>query len=335
MNHIHAYAADAANADLKPYSYDPGALAADQVEVDVLACGLCHSDISMIDNQWGMSRYPLVAGHEVIGRINSVGDNVKHLEIGQTVGIGWMAHSCMTCQPCVSGHQHHCKTSQGTITGRHGGFADKIRADALWAIPLPDKLEPERAGPLFCGGITVFSPFVTYGIKPTDKVAVIGIGGLGHLALQFAKAWGCEVTAFTSSLDKRDVLKKLGAHHVVNSRDNDAIKNIKGKFDFILSTVNVNLPWYIYLSTLAPEGRLVTVGVVAEPMPIPAFSLISGQKLVGGSDTGSPAMIATMLEFCGRHNIAPQVEMFDMKDINEAIARLKSGKARYRVVLKN
>jgi len=313
--------------------YSPGALKDDQVEIDIMACGLCHSDLSMIDNAWNISQYPLVGGHEIVGKISAIGSNVKHLKVGQTVGAGWISSSCTTCGSCVGGDHHHCRQAWPTIIGRQGGFADKVRVQSLWALPLPDGIDPKKAGPLFCGGITVFSPFIAYDVKPTDKVAVIGIGGLGHLALQFAKAWGCEVTAFTSSQDKTDELRELGAHHVVNSRDENAVKALKGNFDLVLSTVNVNLPWHHYMSALAPKGRLVHVGIVDEPISTRAMSLIAGQKSMGGSDTGSPGTMAKMLEFAARHNIEPQVEYFDMSDINDAIAHLKSGKARYRVVL--
>lgn len=335
MGTISAYSASAAGAQLEKIEYDPGELASDQVEIDVVACGLCHSDLSMIENEWGFARYPLVAGHEVVGRIRKLGTGVTHLEEGQMVGVGWLSQSCLTCAQCSQGSHHHCRKARPTIVGRYGGFADKVRAQAAWAIPLPDGLDPKAVGPLFCGGITVFAPMLDYGLLPIHKVAVIGIGGLGHLALKFAKAWGCEVTAFTSSADKTDELKELGAHYVVNSKDNDAIAALKGRFDMIISTVNVNLPWFNYMAALAPRGKLVQVGIVTEPMPIHSMSLVAGQKSVGGSDTGSPSTIATMLEFCARHTIEPQVEYFEMSDINDAIARLKSGKARYRIVLTN
>lgn len=334
MTTVNAYAAMQAGEDLKPYEYELGDLEAGQIDVDVIACGLCHSDLSMINNDWRNSSYPLVPGHEVIGKVSAVGPNVRHLEVGQTVGVGWMSGSCLTCHTCMSGSHHHCGSAQGTIIGRHGGFADKIRAQAAFAVALPDGLDPTTAGPLFCGGVTVFSPIVDYDIKPTDKVGVIGIGGLGHLALQFLNAWGCEVTAFTTSDDKREELKELGAHNVVNTRDEDALKKLRGQFDAVISTVNVELPWNKYIAALAPRGRLITVGIVTKPMPISAGQLVGGQKAVGGSDTGSPAMIATMLEFCARHGITPQTELFDMKDVNDAIAHLHDGKARYRVVLK-
>jgi len=333
MSDIHAFAAMEAGGKLEPYSYDPGPLGANDVEIDVIACGVCHSDLSMINNDWRASRYPLVPGHEAVGTIRAKGDAVTSLEIGQMVGVGWNAKSCQTCQPCLSGTQQRCTTGVTTIASR-GGFADRVRVQDIWAVPIPDGIDPVTAGPLFCGGITVFAPFVNYGLKPTDRVGVIGIGGLGHLAVQFANAWGCEVTAFTSSQDKAAELKKLGAHRIVNSRDRDALKAERGHFDFLISTVNVTLDWPSYLATLRSNGQLITVGAAPEPMGVPAFSLISGGKSVGGSDTGAPHEVATMLEFCARHDIKPMVETFDMADANDAIAHLKSGKARYRVVLK-
>ncbi len=334
MTDIHAYAAKEAGAKLEPYSFDPGAIGEHEVEVKVTACGVCHSDISMINNDWGFGQYPMVPGHEAIGEIIEIGSAVKNLKLGQTVGVGWNAESCMHCPPCLSGTQQRCETGVPTIISK-GGFADRVRVQDIWAVPIPDGMDAKSAGPLFCGGITVFSPFVDYNLKPTDRVAVIGIGGLGHLALQFARAWGCEVTAFTTSMEKEDELKKLGAHHVANSRDADAMKKLKGKFDFILSTVNVSLDWPSYLTTLRSNGRLITVGAVDKPMGIPAFSLISGGKSVGGSDTGSPDRVAKMLEFCTRHDIKPMVEYFPMEKVNDALERLESGKARYRIVLTN
>ncbi|GGX58422.1 oxidoreductase [Litorimonas cladophorae] len=334
MTEINAYAAMEAGGSLEAYSYDPGPLSAHDVEIDVMACGVCHSDLSMVDNSWHSSQYPLIPGHEAVGRIRAKGEAVTTLEVGQMVGVGWNAQSCQACQPCLSGTQQRCQTGVSTIRS-NGGFADRVRVQDIWAVPIPDGIDPVTAGPLFCGGITVFAPFVNFGLKPTDRVGVIGIGGLGHLALQFANAWGCEVTAFTSSQDKMDELKKLGAHRVVNSRDKDAIKAERGHFDFIISTVNVSLNWPAYLAALRPNGQLITVGGVAEPMGIPAFSLIGGGKSVGGSDTGAPHEVATMLEFCARHDIKPMVETFPMSEVNAAIDHLKSGKARYRIVLKN
>lgn len=192
----------------------------------------------------------------------------------------------------------------------------------------------KSAGPLFCGGITVFNPIILAGVKPTAKVGVIGIGGLGHMALKFLNKWGCEVVAFSSHPDKKNQILAMGATKVINSKDPKELESIKGSLDFILNTTNVSLDWNSYLTTLAPKGRLHTVGAVLEPMAIPAFSLIMGEKSVAGSPTGSPALIRTMLDFCVRHSIYPIVEEFPLSKVNEAFDHLKNGKARYRVVLK-
>ena len=335
MTTIRAWAATAAKGRLERFDFDPGPLAAEDVEVAVDYCGLCHSDLSMIDNEWGMSAYPLVAGHEVVGRVVAVGAAVKGLQVGQRVGVGWTSASCMHCGCCLGGDQHLCGALRPTIVGHHGGFADRVRAHWAWTIPLPDGIRPEVAGPLFCGGITVFTPLLDYGIRPTDRVGVVGIGGLGHMAVRFARAWGCEVTAFTSSAAKHEEAKALGAHRVVSSTDSKAIAALAGSLDLIIVTANVKLDWTALLAALGPRGRLHVVGAVLEPIPVPVFSLLMGQKQVSGSPTGSPTGIARMLSFCARHGIEPMVESFPMSRINDALDHLRAGKARYRVVLEN
>jgi len=332
---IKALAAQQAGGELKPFEYEPGPLGGDEVEIAVSHCGICHSDLSMLDNEWHMSQYPFVPGHEVVGTVAALGANVKHLKTGQRVGLGWFSGSCLTCPTCMSGDHNLCPSNEQTMVGRFGGFADRVRCKSAWAVPLPDALDPAKSGPLFCGGITVFNPIVQFGVKPTDRVGVIGIGGLGHLALQFLHRWGCEVTAFTSSDSKRDEAIKLGAHHVVNSTKLEQLAALAGSLDFILCTVNVTLDWNAYLATLAPRGRLHIVGAVMEPLGISTWSLLAGQKSVSGSPLGSPATLATMLGFCARHGIAPVTETFPMTKANEALERLRSGKARYRVVLAN
>ena len=330
---INAYAADSAGAKLQPFSYDPGQLQPGQVEIDVEYCGLCHSDVSVVNDEWGMTAFPVVPGHEVVGRIAAVGDGVAHVEPGQRVGLGWHAGFCGHCGECDTGHHNLCAQAQPTILGHHGGFADKVRASADSVVPIPEGLDPAVVGPLFCAGITVYNPLVQFDIRPNSRVAVIGIGGLGHLALQFLNAWGCEVTAFTSSDSKRDEALALGAHHTLNSRDSEVLKQAAGRFDLIVSTVNVKLDWNSYLNTLKPRGRLHFVGATLAPLDLNVFSLIMAQRQVSGSPVGSPAAIADMLEFAARHHIAPQVEMFPMSRVNEAFARLESGEARYRIVL--
>ncbi len=330
---IHAYAVSEPKGALKPFEYDPGELKPHEVEIDVHYCGICHSDLSIIDNEWGRSQYPVVPGHEVVGRIHQMGSQVNGLAIGQYVGLGWHAGYCNECASCRAGDHNLCADAQATIIGHHGGFADKVRAAANSVIPIPDGIDLESAGPLFCGGITVFNPLVQFDVKPTDKVAVIGIGGLGHMAVEFLNAWGCEVTAFTSSAAKKAEALSLGAHHTLNSRDPDEIKTAAHRFDFIISTVNAKLDWNLYLSTLKPRGRLHFVGVVPEPLDINVFSLIGAQHAVSGSPVGSPATIVKMLAFANLHGIKPKVEKFRFEDVNQAIARLRSGEARYRIVL--
>lgn len=335
MSQIQAWALKAAGQPLERYDYDPGPLGAEEVEVAVEYCGVCHSDLSMIDNEWGMTAYPLVPGHEVVGRVVALGPQAKGLSIGQQVGIGWTADSCMHCSPCLGGDHHLCGSARPTIVGHHGGFASRVRSHWAWAIPLPQGVRPEVAGPLFCGGITVFNPLLEFDIKPTSRVGVVGIGGLGHMAIRFVKAWGCEVTAFTSSPGKHEEAKAMGAHRVVSSTNSDEIAAIAGSLDLILVTANASLDWNAIISALGPKGRLHVVGAVLEPIPVQAFSLILGQKEVSGSPTGSPTAIAKMLDFCARHGIEPMVEEFPMSQVNEAMDRLRAGKARYRIVLKN
>jgi uncharacterized zinc-type alcohol dehydrogenase-like protein len=334
MKTVHAYAAKDSNSPLEPFEFTLPELGPEQVDIRVEYCGICHSDLSMLRNEWGMSAYPLVPGHEIVGRVEEVGSMVKSVKPGDRVGVGWFSGSCMTCPQCLGGDQNLCAKNEGVIVGRHGGFADLVRSHWIWATPLPDALPGESAGPLFCGGITVFNPIMEFDVRPTDRVGVIGIGGLGHLAVQFLNKWGCEVTAFSSNPDKSAELARLGAHRVVNSKDSSALKAEAGRFDFILSTVNVPLEWSEYINALAPRGRLHTVGAVLEPMPIGAFPLIMGQRSVSGSPLGSPTTTAKMLEFCARHSIAPIVQEFSLSDVNAALDLLEHGSPRYRIVLK-
>jgi len=333
MSMIRAWAAAAAGAELQPFEYDPGPLGAEDVEIAVEHCGVCHSDLSLLDNEWGMTRYPFVPGHEAVGRVVAMGAQAKGVQVGQRVGLGWSAKSCMHCEQCLAGRQNLCISLQPTLLGRHGAFAERVRAHWVWTMPIPDGLDPRECGPLLCGGITVFTPLLEFGIPPTARVGVVGIGGLGHMALKFCKAWGCEVTAFTSSSSKAEEARAFGAHRVVATSDAAAIAGLAGSLDLIIDTVNVTLDWNGLLAALAPNGRLHVVGAVLEPMAIPAFALLMGQKSVSGSPTGSRSAIDAMLVFAARHQVTPQTEHFPMSKVNEAMAHLRAGKARYRIVL--
>jgi uncharacterized zinc-type alcohol dehydrogenase-like protein len=288
----------------------------------------------MLNNEWQMTEYPLVPGHEIVGKIAVVGERVTHLKPGQTVGLGWFSKSCMTCRMCMSGNHNLCPSAEGIIVGRHGGFANKVRAHQGWIFPLPKSISPATAGPFFCGGITVFNPIIQNNIQPTDHVGVVGIGGLGHLALRFLRAWGCEVTAFSTSPDKEDEARALGAHHFVNTHDPDALAKLANSFDTILVALNVELNWDGYINALRPKGKLHIVGA-APSVSATVFPLIVGQRSIGGSPLGSPATISTMLDFAARHGIEPVTETFPMSRVNDALEKLRTGKPRFRLVLEN
>jgi alcohol/geraniol dehydrogenase (NADP+) len=332
---FHAYAATQPHATLEPFEYNPGDLGPEEVEIQVTHCGICHSDISMLDNEWGMSKFPFVPGDEAVGTVVALGEEAKGLKIGQRVGVGWSAYSCLACPECLSGHHNLCAQNIGTIVGRHGGFADRLRVQWTWARPLPDALDLAKAGPLMCGGITVFAPFLQHNLPSTARVGVIGIGGLGHLALQFANKWGCEVHAFTTSDSKEQEARQLGAHHVHNTKREGELQKIAGSLDLIISTINVPIDVPGLLGALRPRGVLHVVGAILEPMPVPAFGLIMGTKSISGSPTGSPTAIDRMLEFSARHSVAPITEAFPMSKVNDALEHLRAGKARYRIVLVN
>jgi alcohol/geraniol dehydrogenase (NADP+) len=335
MQEFHAYAAREAGGALEPFSFNPGPLAEDQVGIAVDYCGICHSDLSMLRNEWGQSSYPLVPGHEVAGRVVEAGARVQRVRIGDRVGLGWFSASCLSCPQCLGGDHNLCASAEQTIVGRHGGFADRVRCHWSWATPLPDALDHATAGPLFCGGITVFNPLVEFGIAPTSRIGVVGIGGLGHLAVQFANKWGCEVLAFSSDKSKAGEILNLGAHAIADSRNPESWKPLAGSLDLLLVTVNVPLDWQALIGLLAPKGRMHFVGAVLEPVPVAAFSLIGGQKSLSGTPLGSPATTSAMLAFCARHGIAPMTEVFPMSRVNEALEHLDKGKPRYRIVLKN
>ena len=333
---VKAYAALKEKGDLEPFEYELGSIGHDEVDIEIENWGLCYSDVHYIDNDFSNNEYPFVPGHEVIGKITAIGDQVKDRHVGQRVGVGFQAGYCKTCECCYSGDHNLCEDRVAIFVGRNGGFADKVRVQDLSAIPVPDGLDPRTAGPLMCGGITVFNPFVQYDIKPTDKIAIFGIGGLGHMAIKFAKAWGCEVTAITGSESKIEEAKSYGAHRVVISDDIDALKKLKRSFDYIFFTGHAfKGKWSLFMNALRPKGRLHFLGLLSEPLNISMFNLLRGQNSISASPVGGPEAMKRMLDFCNLHSITPEVEFFKMSDINKAIERLKSGEARYRLVLEN
>jgi uncharacterized zinc-type alcohol dehydrogenase-like protein len=335
MSEIHGLAVHAAGAHLLPYKFDPGDLLADEVEIKISHCGVCHSDIHLIDNDWGFSKYPFIPGHEVVGTVVEVGSDVKSHTVGQRVGVGWQADSCGICEWCRQGDEHLCAKAQPTCVGRNGGYADRIRVNWRFAIAIPGALESEGAAPLLCAGITVYAPLRNHGVRPSSRVGVVGIGGLGHLGIQFARAFGAEVTAFSTSKDKESEARELGAHQFVNTRDTGALKKVAGSFDFLLSTVSADQDWQGYVNALRPKGMMCVVGVPPSPLQIQAFSLLGQQRAISGSPTGSPRDLHEMLDVAARHRVKAITERFAMAKANDAVTKVKKNQVRYRAVLAN
>jgi uncharacterized zinc-type alcohol dehydrogenase-like protein len=335
MTPIQGLAAHAAGAELLTFRYDPGELGPAEVEIAVTHCGICHSDIHLVSNDWGISQFPFIPGHEVVGKVSAVGSAVRSLKPGDRVGLGWQSNSCGECEWCTRGMENLCAQSEATCVHRHGGYADRVRANARFVIPIPDALPSENAAPLMCGGITVYNPLRTHGVNPSSRVGVVGIGGLGHMAIQFARTFGAEVTAFSTSAGKEEEARSLGAHHFVNTRESKAMKEVAGCFDFIVSTINADQDWGVYIAALRPTGTLCFVGVPPSAVSVQAFPLISGMRSIGGNPTGSPYRLKEMLDVAARHGVKAQTERFPMAKANEAIEKVKKNKVRYRAVLAN
>jgi len=335
MPEIRGLATHAAGAQLLPYKYAVDEIGPHEVQVKISHCGVCYSDVHLIDNDWGISKYPFIPGHEIVGTVTAVGSDVLDRKVGERVGIGWQADSCGICEWCRQGDEHLCAKAQPTCVGRNGGYADAIRVNSRFAIPVPEALNSENVAPLLCGGITVYSPLRNWLARPSSRVGVIGIGGLGHMGLQFARAFGCEVTAFSTSKDKEPEARELGAHHFVNTRDNSELKAVMGSFDLILSTVSADQDFQSFVNALRPKGTLVVLGASPSPLQISAFSLLGGQKAIAGSPTGSPRDLHEMLDVAARHNVQAITEKFAMKDANKAVERVKKNQVRYRAVLAN
>ena len=335
MAQIQGLAVHAAGAELVPFHYDPGKLGAQEVEIAITHCGVCHSDLHLISNDWGISQYPFIPGHEIIGTVTAKGSDARGLDIGQRVGLGWQSNSCGRCDWCMQGLENLCAKSEATCVRRHGGYAGSVRANSRFVVPVPDALPSEPTAPLLCGGITVYSPMRTHGVNPTSRVGIVGIGGLGHIAIQFARVFGAEITAFSSTAEKEAEARALGAHHFVNSRETKAMKEVAGRLDFIITTVNADQDWGNYIQALRPTGALCFVGVPPSQVSLSAFQLVAGQRTITGSPIGSPYALREMLDVAARHGVRATTELFPMSKANEAVDKVKKSKVRYRAVLAN
>lgn len=335
MSLIQGLAAHAAGAELLPFRYDPGELCAQGVEIAISHCGISHVDAHLISNDWGISQYPFIPGHEVIGTVAAVGSGVTSLKVGERVGLGWQSNSCGQCDWCMQGLENLCTALEATCIHRHGGYADRVRANARFVVPIPEALESEQAAPLLCGGVTVYSPLRSHGVNPSSRVGVVGIGGLGHLAIQFARVFGAEVTAFSTSPAKEEEARELGTHNFVNSRETKAMREVAGTLDLIITTANADQDWGTYVQALRPTGTLCFVGVPQSAVSVNAFPLITGQRSITGSPIGSPHRLHEMLDVAARHGVKAKTECFAMDKANEAIEKVKKNKVRYRAVLAN
>jgi uncharacterized zinc-type alcohol dehydrogenase-like protein len=324
---IHAYAAMGPREALKPFTYDAPPLGPFEILIKVSHCGLCHSDIHLIDNDWKRSKYPLVPGHEVIGAVAKKGPAVEHLPIGARVGVSWLRSACLSCATCLEGDTNICPQKSTTCNGNYGGFADHMIADSRFVFPIPDALDSPHAAPLLCAGATVYAPLKRAHLQKRHSVAIIGIGGLGHLALQYAAAFGCTVTAISQTASKQAEAKAFGAHHFITDYTTAA------QFDFILSTVHADLDWNQIINRLKPKGTLCFVGRPQNPGLIELGQLISFQKTICGSSTANRPLMHEMLHFSAKHQIKPQIELFALSDVNRAIEKVKANQARYRIVL--
>ena len=331
---IRAQAALAKGAALEDFSYEPEELGPSDVEIEISHCGLCHSDLHLIDDSWSRSKYPQVPGHEIVGTVGALGGAVKHLELGQRVGVGWQRSACLECDLCLGGEENLCARQQATCMGHHGGLANRIRIDGRFAFALPPDLDSALAAPLLCGGVTVYAPMRRYGIGATSSVAVIGIGGLGHMAIRMLRALGAEITAFSTSPEKKAEALAMGAHDFASSTDARDIRKHFGRFDLILSTVSARLDWTTYLQTLRANGTLCLLGIPPGMIiQFPPSLLITGQRSITGSDIGGRAVIREMLRFVTRHGVVPQIERMPMVEANAAVTRLRQNRVRYRLVL--
>lgn len=340
---VKAFAAESTTADLKEMNIERRDTTPNDVEIDILYCGVCHSDLHTARNDWGGTMYPAVPGHEIVGRITKVGSDVSKFKVGDLAGVGCIVDSCGHCDSCKQDLEQYCLNGfTGTYNGKDkhlgghtfGGYSQKVVVDADHVLKVPENLDLAAVAPLLCAGITTWSPLKHWNVGPNSKVAVVGLGGLGHMAIKLAKGLGAEVTLFSRTPGKTEDAKQLGADHVVISTDDTQMDSVKGKFDVIIDTVPYVHDVNPYVTTLNISGTLVLVGYLGGLEPIlNTVPMILGRKSVAGSVIGGIAETQEMLDFCGEHNIVSEIEMINMQDINEAYERMLKSDVRYRFVI--
>jgi alcohol dehydrogenase (NADP+) len=339
---VKAYAAQNPTSPLAPFNFERRDLREHDVLIDILYSGVCHSDLHQVRDEWGDALYPMVPGHEIVGKVTKVGSHVKKFKPGDTAGVGVMIDSCRVCKPCKEWMEQYCDEGMtGTynnyerdkITLAHGGYSTQIVTDERWVYHISDKLDLAGVAPLLCAGITTYSPLRYANVKPGDKVAVAGLGGLGHMAVKFAVAMGAEVTVLSTSKSKEADAKKLGAHHFILSTDSAAMKKAKSHFNVVLDAISANHDYEDFLKLLTVNGKLLVVGLPAEEPKVNPFELIKNRRSIIGSMIGGTVETQEMLDFCAEKNIVADVEVISIQYINEAYERMLKNDVKYRFVI--
>jgi uncharacterized zinc-type alcohol dehydrogenase-like protein len=339
---VNSYAAMSSNTPLEAYNFERRAVGPDDVQIDILFCGVCHSDLHQVKNEWGGSQYPMVPGHEIVGTVLSVGTNVTKFKVGDLAGVGVMVDSCKTCKTCAQDLEQYCEEGfVGTYNNKErnsdnitmGGYSTKIVVDEYYTFKISPTLPLAAVAPLLCAGITTYSPLVYAGVKKGMKVAVVGLGGLGHMGVKFAVSFGAEVTVISTSPSKEADAKKLGATHFLVSTDKEAMSKYISYFDVILDAISANHDYTNYLNLLGIDGKLMVVGLPIESPKVQPFSLVTNRRSVIGSCIGGMKETQEMLDYCAEHNIVSEIEVIPMQKINEAYDRMLKGDVKYRFVI--
>ncbi|HEX7458187.1 MAG TPA: NAD(P)-dependent alcohol dehydrogenase [Ginsengibacter sp.] len=342
MSITKAYAAKSATTPIEPWSIDRREPKPHDVQIDILYCGVCHSDLHTVRNEWGGTIYPVVPGHEIVGRVTKVGEHVKKYKVGDLVGVGCLVDSCRECDNCKEGLEQYCSNGMvGTYNGQekdgsgitYGGYSKQIVVTEDFVLKVSENLPLEGVAPLLCAGITTYSPLRHWKVGKGDKVGVLGLGGLGHMGVKLAVSFGAEVTMLSHSPSKEADAKRLGAHNFLLTSDKEKVKGAANYFDFILDTVSAPHDYNTYLTMLNTNGVMVCVGAPSEPAVVPAFNLIFQRRSLAGSLIGGIPETQEMLDYCAEHNITSDVEVINIKDINESYERMLKGDVRYRFVI--
>lgn len=342
MTAVKAYAAEEAEAPLAPFQIDRREPGPEDVEIKILYCGVCHSDIHTARNEWGGTQYPVVPGHEIVGKVTRAGQNVTKFKEGDTVGVGCFVDSCGQCSNCNDDLEQYCENghtqtynspSQDKKTITYGGYSSHIVVTQNFVLNVSDKLPLEKVAPLLCAGITTYSPLKHWGVKAGDKVAVVGLGGLGHMAVKLAASMGAEVTMLSRSPSKEKDAQELGAHHFELTTDPENMKKLANSFNFIIDTVSAEHDYSEYLALLKTDGVMILLGAPPTPSQVPAFPLIMGRRSLVGSLVGGIKETQEMLDYCAEHGITSDVEMINIDQINEAYERTLKGDVHYRFVI--